>query len=402
MADICPDCGIKNSPSHRQQWLESFLGDTHARMLEPILNMTAQHSSTIRRLFQRLWKIAAHALARVGMVRLVDDQSDHPVIRTQMLAESAQRLGVQIQNIRFLGYPSNLFLARHNEEEIFFEGVPRPLHQSTAVSWMDDKPRVRAHLGNAGLPVPKGGVARTLDEARAVFQLLQKPVIMKPGSNSGARHTTIGITNEEQLSKAFQKASQVSYCVEIQEEIPGFVHRALMVDGKLAAFARREYPNVKGDGVRTIKELHAQENQHPRRNETLYYPLPALDDPEVQQWLAGQQLTPTSIPAEGQMVRLGFKDLRARGGSFHEITPMVHPETRALCERVAAVVNDPLIGIDVILLDATISWKDQPCGIIELNSTPFINIHIDPLYGEPVMVADDIWNMIFPTLKRRD
>jgi len=399
MARFCPDCGIEHSPAHFQQKLESVLNDASHALLKNLAPIT--NHPLAQRFEERFWKAMIFCLRRIGVTRLAEDCSDHPVLRTRALAESAQRLGIKLQNVRTLGFPSNLFFARLGDREIFFEGLPRPENTPNALGWMDDKTKARTKLSTAGIPISRGGSATTLEEARALASTLQWPLIVKPHSNSGARHTSIGVRNDEELTQAFHKTKQVSWLAVIEEEIPGSVHRALVINGKLVSTIRLEYANVNGDGIHTIEELREQENTHPKRDGHYYFPLPSLDDPETQQWLERQRCTSNSVPVLGTTVRLASKHIRARGAALHEVSTTVHPETRELCERVASVVNDPLIGIDMILGDISKSWKEQPCGITELNSIPFIHIHSTPLYGTPVMVADSIWNMVFPELTAR-
>jgi D-alanine-D-alanine ligase-like ATP-grasp enzyme len=58
------------------------------------------------------------------------------------------------------------------------------------------------------------------------------------------------------------------------------------------------------------------------------------------------------------------------------------------------VVNDPVLGFDFITEDISSDPKNTRWGIIECNAVPFINLHHDPLEGEPINVAGKLWDYI--------
>ena len=82
------------------------------------------------------------------------------------------------------------------------------------------------------------------------------------------------------------------------------------------------------------------------------------------------------------------------GGESFEVTPETHPDIRAILERAAAVVDDPLIGFDFIIPDPTRSPSEQRWGIIECNGIPFINLHHYPLQGKPNNVGQYVWQLM--------
>jgi len=80
-----------------------------------------------------------------------------------------------------------------------------------------------------------------------------------------------------------------------------------------------------------------------------------------------------------------------------DVTDDIHPDNRKLLEDAAAELNDPVVGIDFIIGDIKVSWKEQDrSGIIECNSLPFIDLHHYPLSGKPRNVAGAVWDIIFP------
>jgi cyanophycin synthetase len=95
------------------------------------------------------------------------------------------------------------------------------------------------------------------------------------------------------------------------------------------------------------------------------------------------------------MVTLHEKVSRAYGASTTEMAD-VHPENEKLFVKIAAVLDDPLVGVDFMIEDMAKPWYEQKCGVIECNSLPFIDLHHFPLKGSARNAAGAVWEMIFP------
>lgn len=229
--------------------------------------------------------------------------------------------------------------------------------------------------------------------ALKLFDTLEKPVIIKPHSGSGSRHTTLHITDEKEFLRAFAVATQVSPTAVIEEELKGSVYRATVVDGKLAATLRRDPPSVVGDGVSSIVELVHQANNHPARSGP-YFSKIRLDDSAMNE-LKWHGYTLEDVLPKGKRVTFHQKVNWSLGGTTADVSDEVHPDNVALFEHVAQVLKAPIVGIDFIISDISRSWKEQEkCGIIECNSMPFFDNHHLPFEGKPRNVAGAIWDMI--------
>ncbi len=80
-------------------------------------------------------------------------------------------------------------------------------------------------------------------------------------------------------------------------------------------------------------------------------------------------------------------------GYTAEMSPITHPKLIATLERAAKIVNDPVIGFDVISTDVTADPDNTRWGIIEANSLPFINLHYEPLEGPSIDIAPYVWDL---------
>lgn len=333
-------------------------------------------------------------LMRLGWAKRIERPDEGTQLLALMLWQEADVRNIRVYEFRLFNLPRNLFVATYpSGRKVAYEGIPLPPRTLERAPWLDDKAELKKRFRKLNLPIAQGGSAKNWWEAKRLYQKLTPPVIVKPYSGSGSRHTLLHIDTLDELKRAFMVATQICPAAVIEEELTGPVYRATVVDGKLAATLRRDQPHVIGDGVHTITELVEDANRHPARQGPYFHTMHI--DRAAEKELAWQKLTPTSIPENGQRVTLHQKINWSVGGTTADVSDDVHPDTRELFEEVARVLQAPIVGIDFIIGDITRSWKDQErCGIIECNSMPFFDNHHLPFEGKPRNVAALIWDMV--------
>jgi cyanophycin synthetase len=89
-----------------------------------------------------------------------------------------------------------------------------------------------------------------VDEAWAVAQKVGLPVVVKPQDGNQGKGVTVNITDRAQLEEAYKNAADYG-TVMVERFLPGQDFRLLVVGDQLVAAARREPPQVLGDGERT-------------------------------------------------------------------------------------------------------------------------------------------------------
>ncbi len=100
-----------------------------------------------------------------------------------------------------------------------------------------------------------------------------------------------------------------------------------------------------------------------------------------------------SVLENGKSIEIGRFGGRFSGGETREMLAAVHPKLREAVERAAQLMQAPLIGFDLIIEDPERDPDGQKWGILEANTVPYIEIHTDPLEGEPSNVAGAIWDL---------
>jgi len=313
-----------------------------------------------------------------------------------VLWEEAKRRGIPFHGIALFGKQTDAYCLELGGKTRYFVSLPRPAHTgSNAESWLDDKAILKEKLAAAGIPVPRGSSYTRFSDMARDFEQLEKPVIVKPRIGSRGRHTTTHIHTVEELKKAFDVAKQLCRAVIMEEHLVGSVYRGTVSDGQRVGVLAGDPPRVVGDGTHTIAELV------PIKNSLRHSKVSAVTlDERHEAFLARTSRTFSTVPQTGEVVDLLEKIGVSYGGHSAEVTGITHPATKEWLTKAGAVVGDPLIGFDFIIADIAGDPAGQKWGIIECNSTPFINLHHDPVEGEPVNAAAAVWDYVLRIEKR--
>ena len=265
-----------------------------------------------------------------------------------------------------------------------------------AQSIAQDKQLTKELLRAAGVPVPEGQTVHGVEEAWAVANEIGLPVVVKPQDGNHGRGVTVNVQTREHLEAAFRSAMEAGTRVIIERYIPGSDYRMLVVGDKLVAAARREPPQVTGDGVHTVRELVEEVNKDPRRGEGHATSLTKirLDDIALG-CLALQNLTPDSVPELGQQVVMRNNANLSTGGTATDVTDEVHPELAARAVTAAQMVGLEICGVDVVCQSVLRPLEEQSGGVVEVNAAPGLRMHLAPSFGTGRKVGEAIISTMF-------
>ena len=180
--------------------------------------------------------------------------------------------------------------------------------------------------------------------------------------------------------------------------MPGQDFRLLVVGDRLIAAARRDPPQVIGDGKSTIVQLVEEINKDPLRGDGHATPLTKirLDDIALAT-LSKQGLQAESIPIMGQKVVLRNNANLSTGGSATDVTEDVHPDLAASAITAAKMVGLDICGVDIVCEAVYKPLEEQGGGVVEVNAAPGLRMHLNPSYGKSQPVGDAIISMMYPT-----
>jgi cyanophycin synthetase len=266
---------------------------------------------------------------------------------------------------------------------------------AVAESIGQDKDLTKRLLHAAGVPVPLGQPVDTIEEAWEVALKVGLPVVVKPQDGNQGKGVTVNITDRAQLEEAYRNAADYG-TVMVERFLPGHDFRLLVVGDQLVAAARREPPQVLGDGQHTVRELVDQVNLDPRRGEGHATSLTkiCLDDIAVAR-LAAQNLTPESVPPKGQRVILRNNANLSTGGTATDVTDDVHPEVAARAVAAAQMVGLHICGVDMVAETVLRPLEEQGGGFVEVNAAPGLRMHLAPSYGKPRNVGQAMVDRLF-------
>ena len=260
-----------------------------------------------------------------------------------------------------------------------------------------DKELTKELLHSAGVSVPLGSVVENADDAWRVAQELGGSVVLKPKDGNQGKGVAVNLQTEKQVRTAFAVAENYGSEIIVERYLPGSDFRLLVVGNKLVAAARRDPPQVIGDGTHTIKQLVEEVNKDPLRGDGHATSLTKirLDDIALST-LEKQDLTIDSVPQVGMRVVLRNNANLSTGGSATDVTADVHPDMAASAVAAAQMVGLDICGVDVVCEAVYKPLEEQGGGIVEVNAAPGLRMHLNPSYGKSRPVGEAIIASMFP------
>ncbi len=334
-------------------------------------------------------------------------KDDLPLMgETQALIAEAQELGLDWELIQ----ESNFVRISFNGNDKYFRNGTGTLNANIGRSICADKSLTRVFLKTAGLPVANGYALLREDgteDRLAVFNALQKPLVIKPASSTHGNGVRMNVATFEEMDewvshlfKTTVRDAETSVGkVMVEETAAGNEYRVIATPEKMLAAMHRHPANVIGDGVLTIAQLIEIKNQDPLRNiSPLFYPH-IEPDADMEYVLQSQNLTLESVPEKDVEVPLRFISNIMAGGDAVDVTDEVHTSVAEMATKVArAIPGMTMVGFDLMTTDIGADQSSQQCWIIEVNSAPEWSIHDFPMVGENRRVARAILQLAFPGL----
>lgn len=252
----------------------------------------------------------------------------------------------------------------------FFEAATH-FDSLTGVKLATDKFLSNQLVRRLGFPGVVHAVADTPDAAGRIARQIGHPLVVKPLDSGKGKGVTMNVADERALAQAFARAAAVSPGrVLVERQVAGKDYRAVVVGGRMTWVVQRVPPQVTGDGAHTVAELIEAENARRKPALAAGFIVALTLDADMQAVLARQGLRPEDRPAAGTAVRLRDIANVALGGMIEDCSAQIHPDNRDLFETIARGFHLDSAGIDFVAPDIAISWRGQPCAVIEVNQTP--------------------------------
>jgi len=241
-----------------------------------------------------------------------------------------------------------------------------------------DKDLTKSLLQSCGVPVPKGCLVDSAEEAWKAAQEIGLPVAIKPYNGNHGRGVSLDLKTEEDVTSAFKLAEKRGEgdAIIVEQFIPGNEHRVLVVGNKVVAAAAGEAAWVVGDGKSTIlKLIENQINSDPRRGVTEEFPLNTLGlhQAEIILELERQGFSFDDVPQKDQRILI-----QRNGNVAFDVTDQIHPTIAKTATLAARIVGLDVAGIDLVVEDISQPLNKQRGAVIEVNAGPGLLAHIKP------------------------
>ncbi len=268
-----------------------------------------------------------------------------------------------------------------------------------AVEAAGDKDFTKRLLGENGIPVPRGAVVQSEEEAVKAARRLGYPLVTKPLDGNHGRGVTTDIGDSDQLRAGFAAAlaEAKGRSVIVEQHLQGRDHRILVVGGNVIAVAERIPAHVVGDGQSTIAALIERVNCDPRRGEGHEKVMTRIKtDAALVHFLARSNQDLDTVPGPGEVVFLRPTANLSTGGTAVDRTNEIHPDNAEIARRAALILGLDVAGIDFLAPDITRSVRETGGGIVEVNAAPGFRMHIEPSEGVPRDVAKPVIGLLYP------
>ncbi|MEO7502484.1 MAG: hypothetical protein ABIW94_07585 [Gemmatimonadaceae bacterium] len=287
--------------------------------------------------------------------------------KMEPLIAAARSRGIPVRLAWYGGLPA-LHLGDPGEKRM----VLGPFHHcDSAVAGRvgSDKQLTRSLLEELRVPMPRGiaGLS-TWDETRLAAAEIGYPIVLKHVNSSNSFGVVPEIRSFAALDRAWRQLRlrfPIGHLL-VERFIPGTYYRILVIDGTYVRASNGTAVSVCGDGVRTVTELVRAAGPPCSGfldDEDLLYRLRSL--------LIPQDLELSSTPAPDRRVQVTPPTTQ-----WVDCTNDVHPDTRAVTERIGQALAPGILGIDIVCWNIGEPLTGDE-GIIEVNSGPGTWFHAD-------------------------
>ncbi|AHF05710.1 cyanophycin synthetase [Desulfitobacterium metallireducens] len=312
---------------------------------------------------------------------------------TRSILEAANERGIPVQRLN----EGSLLQLGYGRNQRRIQAAMTDQTSCIGVDIACDKELTKQLLYEGGVPTPRGDSTESEEEAVEIFHWLGKPSVVKPYNGNQGKGVSLKLETEGEVRAAFRVAQTYSNRVLVEEYVEGQNYRLLVIGNQLVAVAERIPASVIGDGVSSIEQLVQKVNENPLRGEDHEKLLTKIKiDPVVIMSLAQKKLTLEFVPDEGELVYLRDSANLSTGGIAKDVTALVHPENAELAIYAARIIGLDIAGVDLVIEDIGISYREQKGAIIEINAAPGIRMHQHPSLGIPIDVGRKIVDHVLP------
>jgi GNAT-family acetyltransferase (TIGR03103 family) len=307
----------------------------------------------------------------------LDDQLN-PYAR--IIVDEARNRGI---NVEVLDEQEGYFRLSRGGKRITCRESLSELTNAIAMSRCQDKYVTHRWLDKAGLNTPSFQLAAD-PQSNIDFLAEHGKVVVKPTLGEQGKGITVGVSNENGLAEAIERASHFSDRVLLESFHAGQDLRIIVNNNEVVAAAVRRPAAIVGDGKQDARRLI--EKQSRRREAATDGESRIPLDAETMHYLGRSGYAINDVIPVGETVLLRKTANLHTGGTIHDVTGELHADLHEVAEKAARTLDMPVVGLDLL-----VESVDKPdYVIIEANERPGLANH------EPQPTAQRFVDLLFP------
>ncbi len=258
-----------------------------------------------------------------------------------------------------------------------------PQTSMLAVETSQDRFLTNMILNDAGLPVPQTMLSNSAEEIERFIRLKPGKYFIKPRFRTSSFSQGVIVDQLSDIRSQLDLMVCDNQQFIVQPYLSGEIIRLLVIGNQCCAAARIDLPSIKGDGIKSIKQLISDLNKDPKRSAGDKGILSFITvDSETRLILQSLNLTLDSIPEIDRQIILKNSP-NPNNGSFSEnITDLIHKDYRSLAVKAVHVSGLDVATVNFKTKGISVSPYNTKAFITDLYSAPNFRMYIKPTAGE--------------------
>lgn len=298
----------------------------------------------------------------------------------RIIVDEARRRGIDVEVVDADG---GFFRLTYGGRSVVCRESLSEMTSAVAMSICDDKAVTRRMVERAGIRVPAERETEGADDLDD-FLAEHDRIVIKPARGEQGRGVAVGLTADDDIAGAIERAQQISDRVLVEEFVEGHDLRLIVIDYRLVAAAIRRAAYIVGDGRSTARELIERVSR--RRSAATGGESQIPLDAETERALKEAGHTLDDVIEDGKEVTVRRTANLHTGGTIHDVTDHVHPTLVDAAVKAARAIEIPVVGIDLIVK----THLGPDYVFIEANERPGLANH------EPQPTAERFVDLLFP------
>lgn len=213
--------------------------------------------------------------------------------------------------------------------------------------------------------------------------------VVKPNKGFAGIDVSVGLMSKRAISTAVENLHQKGSMALIQTQFLSDEYRFTTVDGRVISVLERQHPTVRGDGIKTIKELISEENIKRAQIDSLVpYPMIAYDAVGIDLFY---------IPKNGERCVLYQASMISGGASVREVMTKTHKGYIEKVETFVRIFGAGLLAVDLLIKDIKQAPDEGGYVFLEMNVSPSLALYYSERNGEHVEIIE---KYIIPAFKK--